>query len=64
MVEDATELKEVVVSGTREINNDVSLLTAIRESKLVVTGISAEQIVKLPDNDGADYEARARAYDR
>jgi TonB-dependent receptor len=56
--EDATELKEVVITGTREINNDVSLLTAIRESKLVVSGISAEQIVKLPDNDAAQIMKR------
>ena len=46
--EDATELKEVVVTGTREINNDFALLTAIKDSKLVVSGISAEQILKLP----------------
>lgn len=42
MQEDATELQEVVVSGTREINTDFTLLKSIRESKLVVSGISAE----------------------
>jgi hypothetical protein len=56
--EDATELREVVVTGTREINNDISLINAIRESKLVVSGISAEQIVKLPDNDAAQIMKR------
>src|SRR5687767_6462532 len=35
MQEDATELKEVVVTGTREINNDFALVNAIKESKLV-----------------------------
>ena len=58
LVEDATELKEVVVTGTREINNDVSLINAIRENKLVVTGISAEQITKLPDRDAAQVMQR------
>ncbi|HLT74294.1 MAG TPA: carboxypeptidase-like regulatory domain-containing protein, partial [Ohtaekwangia sp.] len=43
LVEDATELKEVVVTASREINTDYALLGAIRESKLVVSGISAEQ---------------------
>lgn len=56
--EDATELKEVVVTGKREINNDISLMAAIKESKLVVSGISAQQIVKLPDNDAAQVMKR------
>lgn len=56
--EDATELQEVVVTGTREINNDLALLSAIKESKLVVSGISAEQIVKLPDSDAAQVMKR------
>lgn len=58
MQEDATELKEVVVTGTREINNDLSLVNAIRESKLVVSGISSEQIVRLPDRDAAQIAQR------
>ncbi|MCZ8216049.1 MAG: carboxypeptidase-like regulatory domain-containing protein, partial [Cyclobacteriaceae bacterium] len=56
--EDATELKEVVVTGKREINNDISLMSAIKDSKLVVSGISAQQIVKLPDNDAAQVMKR------
>ncbi len=56
--DDATELQEIVVRGTREINNDMSLLNAIKESKLVVSGISAEQIVKLPDRDAAQVMQR------
>lgn len=58
MVEESTELNEVVVSGTREINTDYSLISAIRESKLVVSGISAEQIAKLPDRDAAQIMQR------
>jgi len=58
MQEDATELEEVVVQGTREINTDFSLINAIRESKLVVSGISAEQIVRVPDRDAAQIMQR------
>lgn len=58
MQEDATELTEVVISATREINNDMSLIDAIKESKLVVSGISAEQIVRLPDRDAAQVMQR------
>lgn len=58
MQEESTELQEVVVSGTREINTDYSLISAIRESKLVVSGISAEQISRLPDKDAAQIMQR------
>lgn len=58
MQEDATELQEVVVRGTREINTDFTLLQSIRESKLVVSGISAEQIVRIPDRDAAQIMQR------
>lgn len=58
MLEDVTELAEIVVQGTREINNDVNLLRAIRESKMVVSGISAEQIVRIPDRDAAQIMQR------
>jgi TonB-dependent receptor len=56
--EDATELSEIVIQGTREINTDFSLISAIRESKLVVSGISAEQIVRVPDRDAAQIMQR------
>ncbi|MFN4946934.1 MAG: TonB-dependent receptor plug domain-containing protein, partial [Chryseotalea sp.] len=56
--EDATELKEVVVTGTREINNDFAMIAAIKESKLVVSGISAEQISKSQDRDAAQVVRR------
>jgi outer membrane cobalamin receptor len=58
LVEDVAELAEVVVTATREVNNDVSLMMGIKESKLVVSGISAEQIVKLPDGDAAQVMKR------
>ncbi len=58
MLEDSQELEEVVVTGTRQIDNDFSLIKAIRESKLVVSGISAEQISKSQDRDAAQVVRR------
>lgn len=56
--EDVSELEEVVVTATKSIDNDYSILSAIRESKLVVTGISAEMIMKSPDRDAAEVVKR------
>src|SRR5690606_33382797 len=56
--EDATELQEVVVSATREINTDIALIRAIKDSKLVVSGVSAEQITKSQDRDAAQVVRR------
>ena len=56
--EDVSELNEVVVVGTRQYDNDFSLLQSIRESKLVVSGISAEMIIRTPDRDAAEVVKR------
>jgi TonB-dependent receptor len=58
MVEDTQELQEVVVTGIRDMNTDVSMISAIRESKLVVTGISAQQISMSQDRDAAQVVKR------
>jgi hypothetical protein len=58
LIEDAHELQEVVVAGTRQMDTDFSLVNAIRESKLVVSGISAEQISKSQDRDAAQVVRR------
>lgn len=58
MQEEAGTLEEVVITGERSINTDMSIVRAIRESKLVVSGISAEQIIKLPDTDAAQVAQR------
>jgi TonB-dependent receptor len=58
MQEDVSELQEVVITGTREINNDISLISAIKESKLVVSGISAQQISMSQDRDAAQVVRR------
>jgi TonB-dependent receptor len=56
--EEATELTEVVVTAKREINTDATLIKSIREAKLVVSGISSEQITRLPDRDAAQVMQR------
>jgi hypothetical protein len=58
LAEDVAELEEVVVTARKEIATDVNLLSAIRESKLVVSGISSEQITKVPDRDAAQIAQR------
>jgi hypothetical protein len=56
--EDVAELEEVVIVARKEIASDVNLLQSIRDSKLVVSGISSEQIVKMPDRDAAQIAQR------
>jgi outer membrane cobalamin receptor len=56
--EGSTALEEVVVTGTRTINTDESLISSIKEAKLVVSGISAQQITRLPDRDAAQVAQR------
>lgn len=58
MSEEASELTEVVVMETRSRDTDMSVVRSIRESKLVVTGISAEQISKSQDRDAAQVIRR------
>jgi len=58
LAEDIAELQEVVISAKKEISTDVGLISAIKESKLVVSGISSEQIVRLPDRDAAQIAQR------
>ena len=58
LVEDVAELQEIVITAKKEIATDMNLISAIRESKLVVSGISSEQITKLPDRDAAQVMQR------
>ncbi|CAN5186263.1 TonB-dependent receptor [soil metagenome] len=58
LAEDVAQLEEVIVTATREVTTDVSLIKAIRENKLVVSGISSEQIARLPDRDAAQVMQR------
>lgn len=58
LVEDIAELAEVVVTAKKEISTDVNLVNEIKGAKLVVSGISSEQIVKMPDRDAAQVMQR------
>ncbi|MDZ4714945.1 MAG: TonB-dependent receptor [Cytophagales bacterium] len=58
LVEDIGELAEIVVTARREINTDGNLIKGIRNAKYVVSGISAEQIAKMPDRDAAQIMQR------
>lgn len=58
LAEDVAELQEIVVTAKKEIATDLNLLKSIRENKLVVSGISSEQITKLPDRDVAQIAQR------
>lgn len=58
LAEDVAELSEVVITAKKEISSDLGLISAIKESKLVVSGISSEQIVRLPDRDAAQIAQR------
>ena len=58
LAEDVAELQEVVVTAKKEIATDMNLLQAIKDSKLVVSGISSEQIARLPDRDAAQVMQR------
>lgn len=58
IAEDVEELQEVVITARKEIATDFSLVSAIKDSKLVVSGISSEQIAKMPDRDAAQVAQR------
>lgn len=58
LVEDIAELEEVIVTARKEIATDANLINAIRDAKLVVSGISSEMITKLPDKDVAQVAQR------
>ncbi len=56
--EDVSELEEVVVQGTRQTDTDFDLLKSIKEAKVVVVGITSEQISKSLDRDAAQVLRR------
>jgi len=58
LAEDVAELSEVVVTATRQTDTDFDLLRSIKESKVVVVGITAEQISKSLDRDASQVLRR------
>ncbi|CEJ71582.1 hypothetical protein BN1195_03931 [Chryseobacterium oranimense G311] len=49
--EKITDIKEVVITGTRKADTQAGLLAQQKKAAQMSDGISAEQIAKTPDND-------------
>ena len=58
IMEEGQELNEVVITGAKVTNTDVSVITEIRKSDLVAVGISAQQISLSQDRDAAQIVKR------
>ncbi|MBC6991006.1 TonB-dependent receptor [Hymenobacter sp. BT491] len=56
--EDTKQLNEVVVTGVRRTNTEVSVISEIKQANVVVSGVSSEQIVKTQDRDAAEVVRR------
>lgn len=56
--DESTSLQEVVVVGTRRTNTTVAVITEIKEAQQVVSGISAEQILRSQDRDAGEVVRR------
>lgn len=56
--EDVSELQEIVIQAKRHTDTDFELLRSIKEAKLVVSGITAEQISRSLDRDAAQVLRR------
>ena len=58
LAEDVSELTEIVVQAMRQTDTDFELLRSIKEAKLVVSGVTAEQISRTLDRDAAQVLRR------
>ena len=58
LVEEVSELENVVVVATRKVNSDAGLLSQMREMSLVASGTSAQAIAKTQDRDAAEVVRR------
>ena len=56
--EDVSELEEVVIQGARHTDTDFDLVKSLKESRVVMVGITAEQISKSLDRDAAQVLRR------
>jgi len=58
-LEESTEsLQEVTVVAMRRMNSEVSLLTSIKASNVVMSGVSAQQITRTQDRDASEVMKR------
>lgn len=58
MDDEATVLQEVKVVGTRQTNTEVSVISEIKASQNIVSGISSQQIARTLDRDAAQVVKR------
>jgi TonB-dependent receptor len=58
LVEEAQQLTDVVVTGSKVTNTDVAIITELRKNDLVAVGISAQQISLSQDRDAAQIMKR------
>lgn len=58
MSEEVSTLSEVVVNGSRQTNTDYDMVRSIKEAKVIVVGITEEQISKTLDRDAAQVLKR------
>ncbi len=56
--ESVTTISEVVVSGTRKKDTEVSMISSIKNSDAVVSGVSSQQIAKTTDKDASEVVRR------
>ena len=54
LVEEVSELANVVVVATRKVNSDAGVLSQMREMSLVASGTSAQAIAQTQDRDAAE----------
>lgn len=58
LTEEGQQLTEIVVTGTKVTNTNVSVMTEIKTADLVAVGISAQQISMSQDRDAAQVMRR------
>jgi TonB-dependent receptor len=56
--EDVQELENVVVTGKKQVDTDISVITELKKSDLVAVGISSQQIKLSQDRDAAQVIRR------
>ncbi len=58
LADNNTQLAGVTVVGQKQTGTEMSLINDLRKSEVVVSGVSAEQIVKTQDRDAAEVVKR------
>lgn len=58
MEESSKKLDAVVVSRRRKMNTEMAMITSIKSSQLVTSGVSSQQIAKTQDRDASEVVKR------